>query len=385
MFSRPPPPPPRTYRYLKQANHADSDKKSTASANPTRKQLEQTGILTINKTAAADSLPMKRVNQIDSISKAAAVVGQPKRQVEQNAIPSRSKTEVADRLRNKNMSKEDDHQIAAASASLPRKPVEQANIPKINKTAAAAVSLPKSQINKVGSPVQVTASGSLPDPDSPVEAATVCGHPKKHVEKANDSTINSTAVSSPPNKQEELFDGAGSQTAQLKIFREEREGKAVLLPFLHPGLNCYARWREDGVWYRCELITNEPVHHQITVLFTDYGNQDTVDVRNELVILPTDIASEDDKDEYVLKDLEDVQNFLESEAAQAEASAAAEATAAVELACGISQELHLTHVSPIFFNRIKFKKFVEVNTVQSCPTKNQLYRSTRPLKLLSRI
>ena len=44
-------------------------------------------------------------------------------------------------------------------------------------------------------------------------------------------------------------------------------------PRFLPGDNCVARWSEDQVWYRAEIITTSPT---ITVQFIDYGNETEV-------------------------------------------------------------------------------------------------------------
>ena len=75
------------------------------------------------------------------------------------------------------------------------------------------------------------------------------------------------------------------------------------VPLLLPSLTCYARWREDRVWYRCQILSDHG--DEVEVLFTDYGNQDRV-ARTELVLLPTDIPAGEDKDVNVLEELEAV-------------------------------------------------------------------------------
>jgi hypothetical protein len=49
----------------------------------------------------------------------------------------------------------------------------------------------------------------------------------------------------------------------------------------------FAKWREDRVWYRCQVIIDKVADAEVDVLFTDYGNQDTVNRLTEFVLLPT--------------------------------------------------------------------------------------------------
>ena len=77
--------------------------------------------------------------------------------------------------------------------------------------------------------------------------------------------------------------------------------KAVEIPRFRSGLQ-YAKWRYDGSWYRCNVLPTKSTNNdEVTVLFTDYGNQDTVSWRTELVPLPTDIPQMDSKDVFVQK------------------------------------------------------------------------------------
>ena len=80
------------------------------------------------------------------------------------------------------------------------------------------------------------------------------------------------------------------------------------VPLLLPSLTCYARWREDRVWYRCQILCDHG--DEVEVIFTDYGNQDRVVRRTELVLLPTDIPAGEDKDVNVLEELEAVKAVL---------------------------------------------------------------------------
>jgi hypothetical protein len=78
--------------------------------------------------------------------------------------------------------------------------------------------------------------------------------------------------------------------------------KGVVMPHFRPGSH-YARWRDDGVWYRCRLL-NPPASgeaDEVTVLFTDYGNQGVVSWRTELCHIATDIPEQDYKDAFVLE------------------------------------------------------------------------------------
>ena len=76
---------------------------------------------------------------------------------------------------------------------------------------------------------------------------------------------------------------------------------AVEIPRFRSGLQ-FTKWRYDGVWYRCNVLPTKSTNNdEVTVLFTDYGNQDTVSWRTELVPLPTDIPQTDRKDVFVQK------------------------------------------------------------------------------------
>ena len=65
------------------------------------------------------------------------------------------------------------------------------------------------------------------------------------------------------------------------------------------------------MWYRCQVLTDHG--EEVEVLFTDYGNQNRVERRSELVLLPTDIPGEEEKDVNVLEDLAAVQAVLAEE------------------------------------------------------------------------
>ena len=102
-----------------------------------------------------------------------------------------------------------------------------------------------------------------------------------------------------------------SKSAAVPLLLPSQDSKSATVPLLLPSLPCYARWREDRVWYRCQVLTDHG--EEVEVLFTDYGNQNRVERRSELVLLPTDIPGEEEKDVNVLEDLAAVQAVLAEE------------------------------------------------------------------------
>ena len=56
----------------------------------------------------------------------------------------------------------------------------------------------------------------------------------------------------------------------------EAKGLDANIGYIPEGGNCLAVWDEDGVLYRAKLLTWLPDSLKAEVLFTDYGNKDTV-------------------------------------------------------------------------------------------------------------
>ena len=74
---------------------------------------------------------------------------------------------------------------------------------------------------------------------------------------------------------EDIPHGANCADSAKKTTKEKMKESMVSdnPPRFLPGDNCVARWSEDQVWYRAEIITTSPT---ITVQFIDYGNETEV-------------------------------------------------------------------------------------------------------------
>jgi len=71
---------------------------------------------------------------------------------------------------------------------------------------------------------------------------------------------------------EDIPDGAMCADSAKKNFNKKCEEREVSIhhPAFQLGEKCVARWSEDLVWYRAEILTTTPT---ITVQFIDYGNE----------------------------------------------------------------------------------------------------------------
>ena len=65
-------------------------------------------------------------------------------------------------------------------------------------------------------------------------------------------------------------DALCADSAKVSVVREEPKAKDQIFQV---GDHCVARWREDTMWYRAEILETSP---KIVVKFTDYGNIDQV-------------------------------------------------------------------------------------------------------------
>ena len=62
------------------------------------------------------------------------------------------------------------------------------------------------------------------------------------------------------------------------------------------GETCLARWKDDGVWYRAEVVEVTSKKGSTRVLFVDYGNQDDA---TALVRTAAELGEDDVKDVHV--------------------------------------------------------------------------------------
>ena len=84
---------------------------------------------------------------------------------------------------------------------------------------------------------------------------------------------------------EEIPHGAMCADSAKKTVSKKEEGRKV-----QPGEECVARWSEDLVWYRAEILATTPT--LITVRFIDYGNE--ADVKDcDIVSAGWEVPAED--------------------------------------------------------------------------------------------
>ena len=110
---------------------------------------------------------------------------------------------------------------------------------------------------------------------------------------------------------------AGQVDCNVVLKKEVSETRLDNETSWYRGETCLARWEEDGVWYRAEVVkaTSEG---STRVLFVDYGNQDDA---TDLVRTAAELSEDDVKDLHVeaVGDLPNQQTFKGDSAKPADA------------------------------------------------------------------